>query len=138
MTPTQTMCHSDECLVFETKWAPNSLQLASATSLNGLSIWDVRSNMKTSTINHGCDVLTIDWHDASLILTGAADGLVRSWDLRKASQPLKRFFGHKYAVKKVVVSPHNSAIFLSCSYDLTVRLILVQQSTHCCTAWETK
>ena len=39
--------------------------------------------------------------------------------LRNHQQPLKRFFGHDYAVRNIVSAPSDK--FLSCSYDLTVR-----------------
>ena len=45
------------------------------------------------------------------------------WDVRKPNAPTKVLLGHTYPVRKVAFSPHAAGLLLSCSYDMTVRLL---------------
>ncbi|CDJ58807.1 peroxisome biogenesis factor 7, putative [Eimeria maxima] len=93
---------------------------------------------------HPCEVLSVDWmkHRPWLLLTGAADGTVGLWDVRKgtdaaASSPtaaaaaaaataapsrISSTQAHQLAVRRVVSHPFNAQRFASCSYDMHVKV----------------
>lgn len=53
------------------------------------------------------------------LVTGAANGQLRSWDIRNCSRPLRTFDGHASAVFGV---RHTDALVASCSHDKTLRV----------------
>ena len=44
------------------------------------------------------------------------------WDIRMPERELAALYGHSYAVRRVLFSPHAPTVIASCSYDMTVRL----------------
>jgi hypothetical protein len=48
--------------------------------------------------------------------------LPQVWDIRMPQRELAALFGHGYAVRRVLFSPHAETVLASCSYDMTVRL----------------
>ena len=109
--------------------------IATALSNCLMQLWDTRDvSTPKMNVNHGCEVTCVEWHkgDANKLITGCSDSIVRLWDLRNPGQPLRRFLGHDYAVRKVVTCHFNPNIVLSCSYDKTVRRwdLQSQNQTH--------
>lgn len=120
-------------MVFESRFSRiHPSLIAIGSSQKRLDIWDLNGQKSALAMNHGCDVISLDWHKGNsyLILTGATDGVIRLWDLRHPYQPCARFIGHEYAVKRVVASPHDQDKFLSCSYDLSVRSWSIKSPTR--------
>lgn len=105
----------DDILVLQAKMSLDGRNFAAAETKGHLSVHDTRSRQVTR-LFHGCDVTCLSWHQIE-ILTGGADGVIRLWDLRNKAQPVKRFIGHDYAVRKICSVANE---FLSCSYDKTV------------------
>ena len=115
---------AQEALCFQAKQSPHHKNtVAVVLSNHQLQVWDCRLGQVSLVLFHGCDVTTLEWHlgDENLIMTGAADGLLRLWDLRKPQTPLKRFIGNLMAIRKVVSCKFHYETFLSCSYDKTIR-----------------
>ncbi len=117
--------HESDTMVFDAKSSIDGL-VASAGE-GQLSLIDWRQKTLIGTLKHGSDVLCLDWMpgDSCQFLSGAADGVLRLWDVRQCSLPIRRFLGHDFAVRKVIWSHFNKDTFLSCSYDKTVRQWLV-------------
>ena len=120
-----TLCSPNlEGLCFDAKQSPIRDKIVSvALSNHQLQLWDCRGFSKCSTLFHGCEVITVDWHNTNenFVITGSSDGILRLWDLRKSGTPVKRFIGHEWAIRQVTSCKFNADIFLTCSYDKTVR-----------------
>lgn len=54
--------------------------------------------------------------------TGSVDKTIKVWDVRQPRQEVTTLFGHTYAVRRVLFSPHSETLIASCGYDMTVRL----------------
>lgn len=81
-----------EALCFEAKQSPHHKnKTAVVLSNHQLQVWDYRIGEVGLVLFHGCDATTLEWHisDENMILTGAADGLLRLWDLRRPETPIK-------------------------------------------------
>eukprot|EP01066_Platyproteum_vivax_P007155 Platyproteum_vivax@DN2730_c0_g1_i2.p1 len=71
---------------------------------------------------HNSDILTVDWNKyrSTVLITGSTDHTMKTWDLRKASQPVNVLAGHSLAVRKVKTHPHHPNLAISASYDTNV------------------
>lgn len=54
------------------------------------------------------------------MLTGSSDSIVKLWDIRKISRAVHEFHGHQSNVVQVQWSPHDIALFATCSEDKRV------------------
>lgn len=76
-----------------------------------LKLWDttVQDRPVSSIIAHGLgvEVLCCDWNkfDPNLIVTGASDGLIKGFDIRKLVKPVFELNGCELAVRQVKCSP---------------------------------
>ncbi|KAL8448043.1 hypothetical protein Emed_004042 [Eimeria media] len=97
-----------------------------------------------STTAHPCEALCVDWmkHRPWQLVTGAADGSVALWDLRRTSSSsasssstdaaaaaaaaascrVSSTHAHQLAVRRVASHPFNAQRFASCSYDMQVKV----------------
>lgn len=107
-------------------WNPtNGEVFASASGDCHVKLWDIRQRGSTLTYRaHDFEVLTLDWskYEEGKVVTGSIDSTLRVWDLRFPNKPLRVLPGHKYAVRRVVCSPHFSNLVASISYDMSVAL----------------
>ncbi|KAL8449951.1 hypothetical protein Emag_003512 [Eimeria magna] len=88
---------------------------------------------------HPCEALCVDWmkHRPWQLVTGAADGSVALWDLRRSSSSaasssadataasscrISSTHAHQLAVRRVASHPFNAQRFASCSYDMQVKV----------------
>lgn len=57
-----------------------------------LQIWseDISATPRMSVRAHEAEVLSCDWckYDPNILATGASDGLIRGWDIRRLVTPL--------------------------------------------------
>jgi WD40 repeat protein len=111
-------------LTYDVKWCPrNATTFASASGDGTAHIHDARLTSAAAgaqqRLVHGTDVLCCDFTAEADLVTGSVDGLIRVWDLRKPSHPLRRLSGHGQAVRRVRAL--NRGRIISCSYDFTTR-----------------
>jgi len=73
---------------------------------------------------HGFEVLAADWckYNDCIIATGSIDKSIKVWDIRHTQRELATLFGHSYAVRRVMFSPHAESVIASCAYDMSVKL----------------
>ena len=122
-------------MIFDGKLSPFNNSLVGCGNSHGqLNVWNTKHSLGNScvTLNHGSEVLCLSWHNvnANLILSGCSDAVIRLWDLRSPGQPLKRFLGHDYGVKRLKFNPFDPGKFLSCSFDKTVRSWALENEYH--------
>nr|AZL94466.1 peroxin-7 [Nephromyces sp. MMRI]AZL94467.1 peroxin-7 [Nephromyces sp. MMRI] len=90
----------------------------------------IQINSQISCTAHEQKVLCLDWnkYNPFIICTGAADGSIKLWDLRKLKQtnergqPILSIQAHKLAVSKTKFNPFSECIISSCSYDMTIKI----------------
>lgn len=129
--------------------SPVDAALVASVGADGrLSVYDLRTpssgKMPTSAtlsfMAHPCEVLCVDWmkHRPWQLLTGAADGTVALWDLRKSTSGatggptdtttlastcrISSMQAHQLAVRRVASHPFNAQRFASCSYDMHIKI----------------
>ncbi|GMH43477.1 hypothetical protein BSKO_11399 [Bryopsis sp. KO-2023] len=112
--------------VYMASWTAGSANVfASVSGDHTAKVWDTRQPAPSVSFKaHDAEILCIDWckyHDC-VLATGGADKIIRTWDVRALDKPITELRGHRYAVRKVLFSPHAENLVLSCSYDMTVRL----------------
>jgi len=115
-------------------WSPrNSSVLASAGADGRIRINDIRAKesgriemIEVRSLSMPCsDILSIDFnkYNEFQVVSGSTDGVVRHWDIRSNSplgEPLREYFGHSLAVKRVKCNPFHERFISSASYDLSV------------------
>lgn len=57
------------------------------------------------------------------------------WDVRMPQRELAVLFGHGYAVRRVLFSPHAETLIASCSYDMTGAGRGALRHGHVAAAW---
>lgn len=128
--------------------SPVDAALVASVGADGrLALHDLRSSSAGkmpmgatwSVMAHPCEVLCVDWmkHRPWQLLTGAADGTVALWDLRKSSSNavggptdtttantcrVSSTQAHQLAVRRVASHPFNAQRFASCSYDMHIKI----------------
>lgn len=134
------------CCTYSTSFCPSNPAIISAVGADShLRIFDLRTPASakyhlTATVPvHAAppgipghvpavgpgEVLTHDWnkYNHSVIATGGVDKLLRTFDIRNpGGGPLSLMEGHRYAVRKVAWSPHESDVLISAAYDMSVRV----------------
>ena len=55
-------------------------------------------------------------------LFGTSNGIIYLYDIRNINKPVFIYKNHKLNVKKIICSPFEKNIFLSCSYDMNINL----------------
>ena len=112
--------------VYQTAWSPVQGDIfASASGDCTVKLWDLRLPNSTCTFRaHDFEVLALDWNKYNdfVVATGSVDKSIRIWDIRNPNMPMATLFGHTYAVRRVVFSPHRQDILASCSYDMSACL----------------
>lgn len=73
----------------------------------------------TDTIGYSFD---FPYDDKTVYYAATEDGAIHKCSISYSEQPTETFFDHKGPVYKVKCNPFCSNIFLSCSYDWTIRL----------------
>ncbi|CAG8976035.1 hypothetical protein HYALB_00007562 [Hymenoscyphus albidus] len=71
------------------------------------------------------ECLTHDWNKyrGTILATAGVDQIIRTFDLRAPrAGAVTLMSGHRYAVRRISWSPHNSDLLLSGSYDMSVKL----------------
>lgn len=71
------------------------------------------------------EALSHDWNKYrdTIIATAGVDTIIRTFDIRNPKAgPVALLQGHKYAVRRIAWSPHNSETLLSASYDMTCKI----------------
>uniref|UniRef100_T1JME8 Uncharacterized protein n=1 Tax=Strigamia maritima TaxID=126957 RepID=T1JME8_STRMM len=114
--------------VYESVWSPQIRDTFASVSGDGyLRLWNILSKQPTQVIRaHDAEILSCDWnkYNQYLIATAASDGLIRCWDIRNTTLPTIELPGHKYAVRRILFSPHYENVLVSTSYDFSTRDLL--------------
>lgn len=114
--------HSDA--INDVAWLSHST-CASVSDDKTLRVWDIRDATKvTSSLEYsgGLNALGFTTEDEHHLLTGAADGHILRWDLRKLSlkDVAYTFSGHSKAVFSIQFSPFHPSVFASAGNDRDV------------------
>ncbi|CAN0541449.1 unnamed protein product, partial [Ectocarpus sp. 12 AP-2014] len=101
--------------VYGAIWSPvNPGQLLSFSGDGTARVLDINSPGAVTVLDGhgGAEVLAGDWdkYNHPVVATGCADRAVRTWDLRQPRQPLSVMLEHRYAVKRLRFSPHQSGV----------------------------
>ncbi|KAL8429044.1 hypothetical protein Efla_005862 [Eimeria flavescens] len=127
--------------------SPADAGLVASVGADGrLAVHDLRrpaadrpSGPSWSITAHPCEALCVDWmkHRPWQLVTGAADGSVALWDLRRSASSgagdsgegtaasscqVSSTHAHQLAVRRVASHPFSSQRFASCSYDMHVKV----------------
>mmetsp|Transcript_12527 Transcript_12527/g.35394 ORF Transcript_12527/g.35394 Transcript_12527/m.35394 type:complete len:451 (-) Transcript_12527:1274-2626(-) len=97
-------------------------ELASVADDHKLILWDTRKAASPAVEleeAHSSDVQCVDWSplDSNLVVTGAADSSLHTWDLRALHGPVASFRGHKGSILRVQWSPDSRSVFASGGED---------------------
>lgn len=112
--------------VYAAQWNPQQADVfLSASGDCTVKVWDLRHPRPSlSLAAHQFEVLSADWckYNDCIMATASVDKSIKVWDIRMPQRELAVLFGHGYAVRRVLFSPHAETVLASCSYDMTVRL----------------
>ncbi|KAF0991462.1 hypothetical protein HZS_4421 [Henneguya salminicola] len=97
--------------------------IASLSSDNGFSIYDIRQNVKASKITMNMRGNCLSWHpfEANNIVVGSEDSNCYIFDIRNFKNPTKTYKDHANSVLDVDFSPTGQE-FVSASYDKSIRI----------------
>jgi len=104
-------------------WTSNE-EIVSGSWDYSICFWDAESGIKTDTKNSNKAIHSLDYSPKSqIVLTSHSDHTVRLWD--KRDQHVETYIGftsHKEWVSSVAFHPHRQEIFISGSYDKTIKV----------------
>ncbi|TMW52168.1 hypothetical protein DOY81_002727 [Sarcophaga bullata] len=121
------MGHSD--LIYTAKFSPLVANIFASVGTDGLlNLWNSfdfsGKPLMAVKAAHETEILSLDWsqYDRNALVTGAADGLIRGWDLRNMRHHVFELFSGEFAVRRLAFSPHKASILASANYDFTTRI----------------
>jgi WD40 repeat protein len=116
-------------------WNPQYGDLfASAGLSTEISLWDVNSPSralaridiknaklaKDTQAANEINTIAFDKYNSNLLYCGPNDNGILVYDIRNIKAPIISLTGHELGIKKIVASPHQSGVFLSSSYDISI------------------
>eukprot|EP00668_Euglena_longa_P046277 GGOE01061961.1.p1 GENE.GGOE01061961.1~~GGOE01061961.1.p1 ORF type:complete len:491 (+),score=147.71 GGOE01061961.1:220-1473(+) len=111
-------CHDD--VIEDVEWISGDA-FATVSDDNTLRTWDLREATKaTAMVHYSSHLNALGYTTAAehRLLTGAADGSVLQWDLRKLTGgAVHTFKGHRDEVFSIQCAPFHPSIFASAGYD---------------------
>uniref|UniRef100_A0A1A9V2X2 Peroxin-7 n=1 Tax=Glossina austeni TaxID=7395 RepID=A0A1A9V2X2_GLOAU len=119
--------HTD--LIYSAKFSPLVANIFASVDTDGLlNLWNSfdfsGKPLMTITSAHNTEILSMDWSqfDRNVLVTGGADGLIRTWDLRNMRHHIGELFSGEYAVRKLAFSSHKASVLAAANYDFTTRI----------------
>jgi len=113
--------------VGDVRWHPKySHMFGSVSDDSMLGLWDIRAPDTEALVKHvkghNSDINCLDFSkfDENLVVTGAGDSTVRSWDIRNLSCPTHEFKYHEKSILQVHFSPFHRNVFVTSSEDTKV------------------
>lgn len=105
--------------------------LASGSWDFSVRYWDVESSINTETKNSNKAVQSLSYSPLSqLTITSHVDNVIRLWDKRTDyTETCQAFISHSTWVSQVAFHPTNPNIFLSASYDMTLKIWDIRSTT---------
>ena len=104
---------------------PTHFQIISGSLDTTIRLWDVQTAKNTSTLKGSKAVTTLAYNvENGLCVSGHNDGLLRFWDPRaNGRNPIvKTLKAHKSWISKVEWNPLRPSVFLSASYDSSLKI----------------
>ena len=118
-------------IIYSNCWHNNYNNLIACSFSKECKIFDIKIQKEIFNFNNNNnEIMTCDFNKINnyYFLFGNSNGLIYLFDIRNNIKPVFIYNNHKLNVKKVIFSPFDENIFLSCSYDMNINLWNINNS----------
>ena len=112
-------------IIYSNCWHNNFNNLIACSFSKECKIFDIKIQKEIFNFNNkNFEIMTCDFNKFNdyYFLFGTSNGIIYLYDIRNINKPVFIYKNHKLNVKKIICSPFEKNIFLSCSYDMNINL----------------